>query len=75
MVRKIGVIEGIEEFRTKLSRPSCVDVPLLRNRQVEVLQAGIAENVAAHRALGSKSRGESSLSRHWRNNRKRLNWA
>jgi len=52
-IGKIGMVEHVEEFGAELSAETFPELPILRDREIPVPKAGIAEDIAAHRAFGS----------------------
>src|SRR5689334_20388840 len=55
-VGKVGMVEHVEEFRPELRRDSFLEVEILRDREVQVAVAGVAEYIPAQVTEGSKGR-------------------
>src|ERR1700722_2603131 len=55
-IGEIRMVEDIEKLRAELRMNSFAQVPVLGNRKVEVLEAGVRENIASHCPEGAESR-------------------
>lgn len=53
-IGKIGMVKEIEKLGAELRSKALRKVPILGHRKIPVLEAGVAEDIATHRAFGSK---------------------
>src|SRR5208337_121074 len=55
-IGEVGMVENVEELSPELGAEALAKMPVLRQREIEILETGIGENVASHGAEGSQWR-------------------
>lgn len=55
-IGEIRMVKHIEEFHAELSAQTLSPLEILRDREVNVLEAGVAKDISAHRTECTESR-------------------